>query len=112
MNHTCHAYGCTTIVPPRMFCCRSHWAALRPVLQAAIWREYKSGQERTKTPSVRYLAVQQRAVAELAFKPYDEEAGRIAAEYLWKSEEFRGRAIAAGLGDPLIGLTAHAPVLA
>ena len=95
-----------------MFACRTHWAAVRPALQQAIWREYKNGQEVRKDPSLRYLAVQQRAVGELAFKPHDEEAARIAAEYLWKSEAFRKRAIEAGLGDPLVGLTAHAPVFA
>lgn len=112
MNHTCHAHGCTRVVPPRMFACRAHWAALRPVLQQAIWREYKEGQERTKDPSVRYLAVQRRAVAELAFKPNDEEAAMVVADYLRESEKFRKRAIDAGQGDPLVGLTAHAPVFA
>lgn len=109
--HTCHAHGCNRVVPPRMFACRAHWAAVRPVLQRAIWREYKNGQEVRKDPSLRYLAVQQRAVGELAFRPFDEEAARIAAEYLLKSEDFRKRAIEAGQGDPLVGLTVNAPVL-
>lgn len=104
MIHTCHAHGCTRVVPPARFACRAHWFMLRPALQRAIWNEYKFGQEVCKDPSLRYLAVQQRAVAELAFKPNDEEAARICAEYIWYSETFRRRAIDAGLGDPLEGL--------
>jgi hypothetical protein len=98
--HVCHAYGCTVAVSPRMFMCRTHWCSVRPVLRRAIWREYKEGQEIRKDPTLRYLAVQQRAVAEVAFK-IDPEA---AAEYVAKSEHFRQRAVDAGLGDPLVGL--------
>ena len=104
MNHTCHAHECKIVVPPRMFVCKRHWAALRQVLKNAIWREYRDGQEDRKDPTPRYLAVQQRAVAELAFKPNDEEAARIAAAYLWQSEKWRRVAIEAGQGDPLAGL--------
>jgi hypothetical protein len=87
-----------------MFACRGHWASVRKVLQDAIWREFREGQEVDKRPSLRYLAVQQRAVAELAFKPNDEEAARVAAEYLVNSERFRKAAIDAGAGDPLAGI--------
>lgn len=104
MTHTCHAHGCARVVSPRMFACRFHWMALRPALQRVIWAEYRFGQEVRKTPSLRYLAVQQRAVAELAFKPHDEEAARIATEYLLVSEQFRRAAIEAGEGDPLEGI--------
>lgn len=104
MIHTCHAHGCNRIVAPRLFACRAHWFELRLPLRNAIWREYREGQEDDKRPSVRYLCVQQRAVAELAFKPNDEEAARIAAPYLMASEKFRRQAIAQGLGDPLAGI--------
>lgn len=102
--HHCHAHGCNRAVPPRMFMCRAHWYALRPVIRHAIWREYVPGQENTKTPTLRYLAVQQRAIAELVFKAHDEEAARTAAEYIAKSEHYRQRSIDAGLGDPLEGI--------
>lgn len=105
VTHTCHAHGCTRVVPPKRFACIAHWFALRLPLRNAIWREYQDGQEQRKDPSVRYLAVQRRAVAELAFKPDDEDAARIAAPYLMASEQFRQKAIEMGLGDPLAGIT-------
>lgn len=110
MNHTCHAHGCNQAVPPRMFMCRAHWFALREQIRAAIWKEFRPGQERDKKPSIRYLCVQQRAVGELAFKPNDEAAALIAAPYLLKSNEYRLAAIAQGAGDPLAGIAADAVV--
>lgn len=103
MIHTCHAHACTIAVSPRMAFCRAHWFALSETLRAAIWREYKPGQERTKKPSERYLAVQRRAAAELAFKPNDEDAARVMAGYLLDSETWRSLAITRGMGDPLEG---------
>jgi hypothetical protein len=50
------------------------------------------------------MAVQRRAVAELAFKPHDEEAARIVARYLMASEVYRNAAIEEGHGDPLEGI--------
>lgn len=111
MTHTCHAHGCTRVVPPRMFACRLHWFALRPALQRAIWHEYRFEQEIDKKPSLRYLCVQQRAVGELAFKPNDEAAALAAAPYLLKSNTYRLEAIERGMGDPLAGI-AEAPVTA
>lgn len=87
-----------------MFACKPHWFALRKPLRDAIWREYRSGQENTKDPSPRYMAVQRLAVAELAFKPNDEEAARVAAPYVAGAMAWRKVAIDKGLGDPLIGL--------
>lgn len=84
--------------------CRPHWFSLRKPLQDAIWKEYKPGQENDKNPTARYLAVQRRAVAELAFKPNDEEAARTVAPYLWESEKWRRVAIEMGAGDPIEGL--------
>ena len=102
--HTCHAHGCKIAVAPRFFMCPRHWFALRGALRAAIWREYRSGQEKDKQPSVRYLAVQRRAIAELLFKPNDEKAAALAAPYLIESEMWRQKAIDAGDGDPLEGI--------
>lgn len=102
--HTCHAHGCTTVVSPRLFACRKHWFALRELLRKAIWREYRVGQEVRKDPSLRYLAVQQRAVAELVFKSNDEEAAKLSVYYLQESEKWRQMAIEQGAGDPLAGL--------
>lgn len=103
MSHNCHAHGCEKPVPPRMFMCSAHWYRVPKRLRDAIWREYRSGQENTKDPSLRYMAVQRRAVAEVAFKPHDEAAALVAANYLLDSERWRKLAIEAGLGDPLEG---------
>jgi hypothetical protein len=102
MTHTCHAHGCTVAVPPKMFMCKEHWFKLRQKTRAAIWREYTQGQEVTKEPTVRYLAVQQYAIGEAAFRPNDEAA--VAAPYIAKAHEWRDAAIRAGLGDPLVDL--------
>lgn len=64
--HTCHAEGCNTTVPPRMFMCRTHWFALPKSYQDAIWATYRPGQERTKDPSLEYLAAAGNAVNYLA----------------------------------------------
>ena len=92
-----------------MMMCRIHWFALRKPLRDAVWREYKNGQEISKTPTARYMAVQQRAVGELAFKPNNEKAAHAAAPYLLNSEKWRQRAIEKGHGDPLEGLTENPP---
>ena len=104
MNHKCHAHGCETPVPPAMFMGRVHWFSLRKPMRDAIWREYKPGQENTKNPSPRYMAVQQRAIAELVFKPNDEKAAAEALPYIENSEKWRQVCIDRKLGDPLIGL--------
>lgn len=104
MSHTCHAIACNAEVPPRMFMCRPHWYKLRKPLRDAIWNEYRAGQERDKSPSKRYLCVQRRAVAEVAFKPHDEDAARVSAPYFLTSHKLRLECIAEGLGDPLGGI--------
>ena len=102
--HLCHAVGCPATVPPKMFMCRRHWFALPAPIRAAIWKEYRPGQELDKTPSLRYMAVQRWAIGELLFKPNDEGAARAAAPYLLEAEAWRRKAIDAGLGDPLEGI--------
>jgi hypothetical protein len=78
-------------------------------MRDAIWREYRPGQENDKSPSARYMAVQRRAVGEVAFRPHDERAAAVAAPYLLDAEVWRERAIEAGEGDPLDGLAPRAP---
>lgn len=102
--HYCHAASCSERCAPRLFACPAHWRALPQILKDAIHREYRKGQEITKTPSVRYLAVQRRAVGVLAFRPADERAARASAPYFVEAEIWRRRAVDAGHGDPLAGL--------
>jgi hypothetical protein len=68
MRHTCHARGCTTAVPPRMFMCRRHWRMVPRALQAEIWAEYVPGQEIRKDPTEEYLEVADRAIQAVAQK--------------------------------------------
>jgi hypothetical protein len=64
--HTCHARGCSTSVPPRMFMCRRHWFMVPRAMQARIWATYRPGQERTKDPSLEYLDAAMDAVNHVA----------------------------------------------
>lgn len=107
--HHCHAAGCAEPCAPRLFACPDHWRALPAPFKAAIRREYRAGQERTKTPSLSYLAVQRFAVATLAFRPLDERAARMAAPYLIEAEIWRDEAIAGGAPDPFAGLPGARP---
>ncbi len=109
VSHLCHAHGCYTAVPPKMFMCKLHWFALPADLRDAIWREYRPGQEITKDPSPRYMAVQKLAVARSAFKPNDEKAAGVMAQYLFDAMQWQAAAIREGLGDPLLHLLEPAP---
>lgn len=104
IEHTCHAHGCKVAVSPKMFMCKRHWYSLPKELRDAIWREYTPGQERTKTPTPRYIAVQQFAICRIAFKPHDEDAATVCARYLSTALHWREVSIEAGAGDPLEGL--------
>jgi hypothetical protein len=103
MPHTCHAYGCVVRVPPALFMCKPHWFSLRKPLRDAIWRMYRPGQEDDKKPSASYMAVQRRAVGELAFKTNREISVRLMLE----SEKWAAVALLNGECDPLDGLRAH-----
>ena len=101
MTHTCHAHGCTCRVPPKMFMCKAHWSALPARYKRAIWREYTLGHERRKDPTLRSMAVQQMAIGACAFKPHDEDAAAITANYTFRAMLFAAQAIEAGLGNPI-----------
>lgn len=60
--HTCHARGCEVRVPPRMLMCLAHWRRVPLLLQRAVWRHYRPGQEVDKRPSREYLLVMQQAI--------------------------------------------------
>jgi hypothetical protein len=87
-----------------MLMCRAHWFALPPKIRSAIWREYRPGQEISKRPSLRYLAVQRLACAYSVFKPNDEKAALEALGYLAEGVRHAREAVKAGLGDPLENL--------
>ena len=56
MKHRCHWPECPKEVPPKMWGCSAHWFKLPPFLRSLIWKEYRPGQEISKTPSAAYIA--------------------------------------------------------
>lgn len=57
MKHTCHWDGCNKTCPPKMWGCKDHWFTLPKFLRDRVWASYVPGQEITKTPSFKYLAI-------------------------------------------------------
>lgn len=102
MTHECHAHGCNVEVPPKLFMCKPHWYSLRKKIRDAIWDEYRPGQETDKNPSERYMAVQQRAVAEVAYREFGMS---VTKPYNDNAEHWREVAIVRGMGDPLEALS-------
>lgn len=65
-EHICHAEGCEVGVPPKLLFCLKHWRMTPARIKAAVWREYRAGQEMTKTPTPEYLAVMAAAIEAVA----------------------------------------------
>jgi hypothetical protein len=61
-THTCHWPGCTRQVKPALFSCKPHWFTWPESIRNAIWREYRPGQEISKTPSEGYLRAAEAAI--------------------------------------------------
>lgn len=64
--HRCHAVGCETEIPPRLFMCLKHWRMVPKRMQAGVWATYRPGQEITKTPSPAYLQMAGEAIRYVA----------------------------------------------
>ncbi len=69
MSHLCHATGCPTPVPPKMFMCKPHWFALPKAMRDEIWVGYVPGQEVRKDPTDEYLDIAQRCIRYLEDAP-------------------------------------------
>lgn len=67
-THVCHATGCKTPVPPKMFMCKRHWYMVPKELRDRIWATYRPGQEVTKDPSMEYLNTAMEAIKAVAEK--------------------------------------------
>lgn len=68
MSHTCHAEGCSKVVPPKLLMCLRHWRMVPRDLQQAVWALYRPGQEIDKRPTMEYLEVMQEAIDAVAAK--------------------------------------------
>lgn len=73
MAHHCHAVGCETSVPPKMFMCLKHWRMVPQMLQRAVWGAYRPGQENDKRPSSIYMEITDEARQVVAEKEGKQE---------------------------------------
>lgn len=74
--HTCHAIGCSAVIPPRLFMCREHWYKLPYHYRKEVFRYYKAGQEVSKNPSRKYIQAASAAIAWLNKKTKRESNGQ------------------------------------
>lgn len=65
-SHLCHAVACERPCPPALLMCAAHWRLVPVELQREVWRTYRPGQERDKSPSRAYLLALKQAVNEVA----------------------------------------------
>jgi hypothetical protein len=70
-EHLCHADGCKTPVPRRMFMCRPHWFMVPIDMRGRLLGAYQPGQEKldgTAWPSDEYLEIAQACIEVVARK--------------------------------------------
>lgn len=56
-QHLCHWPGCKIEVAPRLWGCPQHWKMLPTSLRCKLLRAYIPGQEISKRPSEKYIAL-------------------------------------------------------
>jgi len=78
MSHSCHAFGCTRSIPPKLLFCAPHWKMTETNTQRLIWLTYRKGQEIDKAPSPAYLCAQALAVADVARREGKWDSGQCA----------------------------------
>jgi hypothetical protein len=67
MPHHCHAIGCKTEVPRKMFMCGKHWKLVPMPIKQRIYVHYRPGQESgLARPTEAYLAAAKEARAAVA----------------------------------------------
>ena len=72
--HTCHADGCTTVVPRKLFMCKRHWFMLPQSMRDAVWAAYTPGQETLRVmPTDAYFAATFAAIDYVRDAMKDEE---------------------------------------
>lgn len=62
LAHICHAIGCTSKIDPSLLMCRKHWQKVPLYLKLEVKRNYKKGQEVSKTPTPQYLEAMKAAI--------------------------------------------------
>lgn len=91
MSHLCHAEGCRVPVPPKMLMCPKHWQMVPAATQRLVWKAYRPGQEKDKSPSAGYLIVQAIAVGQVAVKEGLWDPSKYDAHVLRRCERFFDR---------------------
>lgn len=113
MTHLCHAEGCDVQVEPSLLMCRRHWYMVPPRLRCHVWAEYRRGQEQTKNPSLRYLAVAHAAVALVAYAEGTKSSNAELVERAALAREKAERCIELcrikDLGNPLVDIDLNWP---
>jgi len=61
-NHYCLALECDVPVDPRLLMCSRHWDMVPRAIKQQVYRTYRRGQERDKSPSREYLVAARAAV--------------------------------------------------
>ena len=88
VRHTCRAYGCDKVTPPRLLMCSRHWHMVPDKLKKRVWSAYDPGQEITGSPAVEYIAAATAAILAVA------AAEGLLAErqrHLWSQGELFGK---------------------
>lgn len=69
-GHLCHANRCKSICAPSKLMCLRHWKMVPRHLQNAVYDTFKSGQERTKSPSREWVKAARNAINYVYEKEY------------------------------------------
>jgi hypothetical protein len=69
LPHLCHVPGCNVPVPRRLLMCGPHWRRVPRALQAAVWRQYRAGQEQGGAPVTRDYLAAARAACDAVASP-------------------------------------------
>lgn len=78
-RHFCHWPGCKKQVKPAFWGCRKHWYMLPLQLRRRIWAAYRPGQEEDGRVSDEYMAVSH-AVQQWITENYGGANGRVSAQ--------------------------------
>ncbi len=61
-THFCHAMECEVPVDPRLLMCARHWEMVPKPLKQQVYRTYRKGPERDKSPSPEYVRAARAAI--------------------------------------------------
>jgi hypothetical protein len=83
MMNICHANGCATRTPHRLFMCARHWAMVPLTMQNAVWTAYRNAPKGGRARDRDYLSACAKAVEHVALnegKPQQNTYRRLLAK--------------------------------